>query len=73
MIIRQMQGGKRVEVVEEILFDFGYSVICQVQRDQLFEFLDLVESLDFIVRQIDRSRVVRKTEKLIIEAEKERF
>ena len=70
MIIRQMQGGKRVEVVEEILFDFGYSVIRQVQRDQLFEFLDLVESLDFIVRQIDRSRVVRKTEKLIIEAEK---
>ena len=65
-----MQGGKRVEVVEEILFDFGYSVIRQVQRDQLFEFLDLVESLDFIVRQIDRSRVVRKTEKIIIEPEK---
>ena len=65
-----MQRCERVEVVEEILFDFGYSVVCQVQRYQLFEFLDLVEPLDFVVRQIDRSRVVRKTEKLIIEPEK---
>ena len=73
MIIRQMQGRKRVEVVEEILFDFGYFVVGQVQRDQLFQFLDFVELLDFIVRQIDRPSVVRKTEKIIIEPENHDF
>ena len=61
-----MQRSEGIEVVEKILIDFGYSIVGQVQRYQLLEFLDFIESGDIIVRQIDRPRVSRKTEKIII-------
>ena len=62
-----MEGGKSVEVIEKILIDFGYSIVRQVQRNQLLKFLDFIEPGDFVVRQFDRPRVVRKTENLLIQ------
>lgn len=67
MIVGKMKSGKSVEVVEKILIDFGYSIVRQVQRNQLLKFLDFIEPGDFVVRQIDRPRVVRKTEHLLIQ------